>query len=365
MITRLVLLALLLTLPAAGEVIFEDGFETLDTDRWTVDIRGEGDGASIDIVDGGVRGKCLRITSRGQYVYLTCRLDVERLRGSTLVMTGMVRLEGCEQGPQAFSTPKFHFAYRTNGAGTTVNAAERWTGTFDWTEKRLQVDVPDNATFLVMDIGNQNGTGVFYVDEFRLEDTFGSGRPINLLPACNTGRSDGVAGDGTGSFIDTGPRDLFALPEGNLDAGEVTFSLPPPGTNGGQVMIALAGRERPMLPRQSEPVPVGRRLSRLAMLHAAAFATAGEPLYTVRLHYGDGTTAEVAFRAGADAPNYDAPDDVPADRLAWRGRCAAGVEVGVGWSLADNPSPGKVVQRLVFESAGAGVPLILAASYLR
>lgn len=363
--TRLTWLLCLLTTASAARaaVILEEDFETIQPDRWITTVRGDG---SIDVVDGGVHGKCLRIVSNGGYAYLSMKLDAERFRGATLVMSGMVKLVDCRQGEQVYATPKFHFGWRVEGSNETFNAADRWIGSFDWTLKVLRLDVPENCTSLVMDIGNQNGYGTFYVDDLKLEDTYGTGRPVSLLSVCNTGRSDGIAGDGRGSFIDTGPLDLHFLPEQRLEAEQITFYPPPLGANGGKVMVALRGRERPDLPVETAPVAVDKRLARLAILCAAAWADvlAREPCFELRVTFDDGAVISQPLLAGVDVGNFDAPAAYENWIPVWTGPCAAGKTVGVGAAWWTNPHPDRLVRTVQFVSAGHGVPLILALTYL-
>ncbi|MBI2301907.1 MAG: hypothetical protein HYU66_23640 [Armatimonadetes bacterium] len=355
------LLVLATRLPAA--VIFEDGFETLDATRWTADARG---GAAIAIADQGLHGKCLRITSEGQYAYLTVKLDAAKYRGSSLTMSGMVKLDNGRMGEQVYATPKFHFMQRVEGSNQAQHVADRWTGTFDWTPKRLSIDVDPRCTELVMDIGNQNGFGTFYVDDFKLEDTLGKGRPVSLLSVFNTGRSDGVAGDGAGSFLDTGPLDLFNLPDGPLETPDATFMVPKPGDNQGQVLLALRGAKCPQFPLEAGPVAVGQRLTKLALLHAAAWAdvAARQPVYTLRVRYPDGQTAEMPMRAGVEIGNFDAPQPCENWQLGWQGSCGAGKPVGLGATVWVNPRPEVAVESVSFVSAGHGVALVAAVSYV-
>ncbi len=349
--------------PAAGALVVEDDFETLDVQRWTKTIRGE---ATIKVVDGGLQGKCLRITANGGYGYCSMALDAKALAGQTITMSGMVKLVDCRIGAQAFATPKFHFGYRTGGSNETQNAAERWVGSFDWTPQKLTLEVPEDCTSLVMDIGNQNGYGTFYVDQFKLETGAGSvGKTLSLLPLCNLGRSDGAAGDGRGSFLDLGPLDLYALPAGALTVADLRFDLPPAGANMGRTAIILKGAKRPDLPAATEPLKVDRKLPRLALLHAAAWADpAGRrPVYAVEFTYADGQTATQDLVAGVDLGNFDAPVALDNWKLAWTGPCAAGQTVGVGLSWIANPRPDQVVASLRFRSAGDAVPIVLAAAY--
>ena len=349
--------------PAGAEVIWKDSFDQLDETFWTQNAAGK---TKISIVDGGVTGKCLRIDGElGSTAYLTAALDPKRFHGLTLKVTAKVKIEGAEVGPQSYSTPKLHFGMKEEGSNQAINQAERWVGSFDWTEKSLTIDVTDQANYLILDVGNQGGSGVMWVDDLVLEDTIGQGRPVQLLPVCNTGRSDGVADDGEGSFIDRGLLDLYGLPEEMLETPDGTFYIPKPSANKGQTIIALQGQQRPKLPAETEPLPVGKKVAKLLILHAASWAETAkqEPVYSLELTYADGQVEQVPMLAGKDLGNYDAPAELPNWKLAWTGEVPSGQKVGVGYTIWTNPRPAVNIKSLRFVSAGNGVPLILAMTY--
>ena len=358
-----VLLCLLAVGSAAAEMIFEDDFESLH-ERWRKNINGAG---SIEIAPGGVEGNCLKIHSDGGLAYFTTNLDPEKHAGTTLEVRGMVKLDDVKMGPQTYSTAKFHFGQVPRGQKEMQHAAARWVGTTDWTERVLRVDIEDEAGQIVLDLGIQNGTGTMYVDNLVVRDTFGTGRPISLRPVANRGRSDGVAGDGKGSFLDTGMNDLFALPAGNLEAPGVTFYLPNHGDNGGQTCVILEGKERPDYPAETEPVPVSKRVGSLHFLHAAAWANAAdkEPTLTYEIAYADGEKATLEVRAGVEVGNFDDPRGSENWKLVWEGENGAGRRVGVGMTQWQNPRPDVAVKSLQIKSAGNGVPIVLAISYRR
>jgi hypothetical protein len=349
--------------PAAAGVIFEDDFEDLDP-RWSKNINGA---ATIEIVPGGVEGNCLKVTADGGLGYLTTQLDPEQYAGTTIEVRGMVRLDNVEVGPQTYSTAKFHIGVDVGQHGAYQNRAARWLGTADWAEKVLNADIDENAIRIILDLGIQNGKGTVYFDNLVVRDAFGKGRPISLFPIANLGRSDGIAGDGKGSFLDTGMNDLFALPAGNLETEEVTLYIPEHGDNAGQTCVILKGRERPDFPEQTEPLPVGNKAKSLHFLQAAAWAdiAAQEPCLSYEIEYADGEATVVDMRAGVDVGNYDGPKPAPGWTIAWEGDNGAGKHVGVGVARWDNPRPDVAIASLRIRSAGNGVPIVLAISYLR
>ncbi|MCC7492544.1 MAG: hypothetical protein IT204_09370 [Fimbriimonadaceae bacterium] len=344
--------------PAWSAVVLREDFEQFDKSRWTETIKGD---AQLSVVDGGVSGRCLKIVANGGHGYLSRNLDHAALRGKSLTLSGMVKLVDCQMGAQAFATPKFHFGMRREGSPEVINAAERWTGSFDWTAKQLSLQVDDQCNYLVLDIGNQNGFGTFYVDNLVLQDDGSVSRPLSLATVCNSGRSDGVAGDGRGSFLDRGPLDLYGLPSGVLTVGTRSFNVPQAGSNLALTAVLLRGKERPQWPLATEPVPVGRPVANLLLLCAAAWATAGEVVARVEWGYADGEPASSELLAGRQIGNYDAPQFGEQWQQAWQGT-AAGQTVGVGMAVLANPRPGAVVRTVRFVSAGAGVPIVLAAA---
>ena len=348
---------------AFAGVIFEDDFESLDA-RWTKNINGP---ATIEIAPGGVEGNCLKVSSEGGLGYLTTQLDPEQYAGTTVEVRGMVKLENVEVGPQTYSTAKFHIGVDVGDKGAYQNRAARWLGTADWSERVLNADIDEDAIRIVLDLGIQNGTGTVYFDNLVVRDTFGKGRPISLFPIANLGRSDGIASDGKGSFLDLGMHDLFALPAGNLETPEVTAYIPEPGENSGQTCVILKGKERLDLPEQTEPLPVGKKLKSLHFLQAAAWAdVAGrEPCLSYDIEYSDGQVTVVEMRAGVDIGNFDDPQPAENWQIAWEGENGAGKQVGVGLAEWKNPRPDVAVKSLRIRSAGNGVPIVLAVSYLR
>ncbi len=361
--TRLAVVALLaLTAVGHASVIFEDAFESLDA-RWTKNVS---QGGTIDIAPGGVEGNCLKISATGGTSYLTTQLDPAEYAGTTIEVVGMVKLENVEMGEQTFATAKFHIGAVLPDK-TVVNFAERWVGTADWAEKKLTADIPDDAQRIVLDLGLQNCAGTAYYDNLVVRDTFGTGRPISLLPICNLGRSDGVANDGRGSFLDLGMNDLFGLPEGNLDAPGVTFTIPPDGVNKGQTCVILKGEQRPSLPAQTEPLPVNVKAASLHFLQTAAWADvdAQDPCLTYEIEYADGQKTTVEMRAGVHMGNFDDPREFADYKLVWQGKSGAGKQVGVGMATWTNPRSEVTIKSLRIVSAGKGVPIVLAVSYLR
>ena len=348
---------------ASAGVIFEDDFESLDA-RWTENINGP---ATIEIVPGGIEGNCLKVTSEGGLGYLTTQLDPEQYAGTTVEVRGMVKLEDVEQGPEVYSTAKFHLGIDVGPDRTRVNRAARWLGTSDWAEKVLKADIDEEAVRIILDIGIQNGTGTVYFDNLVVRDTLGKGRPISLFPIANLGRSDGVPGDGKGSFLDLGMHDLYALPAGNLETEEVTLYVPQPGDNSGQTCVILKGTERPGFPEQTEPLPIGKKARSLHFLQAAAWAdTAGqEPCLSYEIEYADGETTMVDMQAGMDIGNFDDPKPAGNWTIAWEGENGTGKHVGVGVATWENPRPEVGIKSLRIRSAGNGVPIVLAISYLR
>ena len=208
-----VILALAVSVSSAG-VVFEDGFETLDA-RWTKNVTGDG---TVEIAPGGVEGNCLKLSASGGTTYVTTQLDPEEYAGATIEVVGMVKLDNVQMGKETFATAKFHIG-ATLPDKAVVNFADRWVGTADWAERKLKADIPDNAQRIVLDLGLQNATGTAYYDNLVVRDTFGTGRPISLLPICNLGRSDGVANDGRGSFLDLDERPVQPAGGGAGSAG--------------------------------------------------------------------------------------------------------------------------------------------------
>jgi len=149
------------------------------------------------------------------------------------------------------------------------------------------------------------------------------------------------------------------LPSGTVTLGDVPFDVR--GT------IQLTGKNlearTPGLVPTSVHLPIEKDLRRLHVLHATQWADpAGTVVARYRLHFGDGTVAELPVRfeqdimawwVGWSHPKGDLPN---ARRVASGGNAAL---PGAQWSLAlylrswDNPRPGQTVRSLEIESAMA------------
>ncbi|MEN6344174.1 MAG: hypothetical protein ABFE16_02660 [Armatimonadia bacterium] len=363
---------LCLGLQASAASLLEDRFEELNP-CWAKNISGTG---TVEIVPGGYEGKCLRVSVTSGTSYLTTKLDPQAFGGKTIEIRAMVKLADVKQGPQVYSTAKIQVAQKIPGAAT-LNAAARWVGTTDWQEQSLLVDVRPTASEIILNLGLQDAVGTAYYDSLVIEDVTGrktvegggastsSGRSISLAAVAKAGRSDGVADDGRGSFIDAGMHDLYTLPTGALTLGEALFDLPPGGANGGRTCLVLKGARRPNLPASAGPIEVNRRAKTLYFLQAAAWAdlAAQEPCLTYAVTYADDQKVQVPMKAGVDVGNFDEPRDLANWKLAWQGTDQLGMPVCVGCSSWTNPRPETAIKSLEIASAGKGVPILLAISF--
>lgn len=348
---------LAVALPARADVLLRESFD--EKGPWQMKAQGQ---ATVELVDGGRSGKCLKTTAEGGTAYYTLVLKPEDVAGHKLTVRCFVRLEDVRIGPQTYSTAKLHVGATV--AGEVKNYATRFVGTTDWEERELVAAIPDDATAIVLDLGIQGGTGTAYYDDLVIEDDQMPFTPISLLAAANSGRSDGVADDGAGSFLDTGFLDLRALPQGEQTFAGMTFEIPAPGSNLGNTCIALRGKERPNLPESpKEPIAIGRKARALAFLHVAGWARerADDPCLTYEVTYADGKRESIGIREGVEIFRLDAPRDLPACKVAWRARTYTGAEVGLGLFRWENPRPNVAIQSVLPRSTGTGATPVLVA----
>jgi hypothetical protein len=92
---------------------------------------------------------------------------------------------------------------------------------------------------------------------------------------------------------------------------------------------------------------------------------AQEPCLTYHIEYADGEKATIEMKAGVDVANFDDPHEFADTKLVWQGKNGAGKQVGVGMATWTNPRPEVAIKSLRIVSAGKGVPIVLAVSYLR
>ena len=343
---------------AFPDVVLRDDFER-QQDGWRKNVRGD---ATVELVSGGISGKCLKTTAQGGLAYYSRTLDLRAVRGRKIVARCRVKLDNVKVGPQVYSTAKLHVAVRVDGR--IRNYATRFVGTTEWQERVLKADVPTEAEVVHLDLGTQNGTGAAYFDSLVIDDSRRPLMPISILPAANTSCTDGVANDGAGGFIDLGGNDLRELPTGEVTFAGIPFNIPHPGANWGQTCVVLRGKRRPKLPVKTiAPIPVGESGRQIIFLHACAWLdkNAAAPCLTYLISFSDGRTVKAPMVEGQDLIQFDAPEDVPNCRVVWRGKDAMGRPVGLGAFRWQNPRPKVPIKSISAVSSGSGaVPIVVA-----
>ncbi len=334
-----------------AEPVLTESFETKG--KWRKLIRGKG---SVELVDGGVRGKCLKVTSQDEaFVYYSTDLPLERVRGRRLIIRAQVKLDGVVQGPEVYSTAKLHVGITVGK--TTQHRAQRFVGTRGWHHQVLIAEVPEDARRVVLDLGIQNGTGTAWFDSLVVDDGVKEHVPISIRPAANASTFDELAEEPA--------FDLRGMPVADVRLAGVDFTLMQGEENFGRTCIALRGAKRPDLPARIETViPVGRKASRLFFLHAAVGADAGrrEPCLVYTLHYADGKPLDVPMRQGIELGALENPKSLPNWKVAWTVQ-QKGRTVGLGVTTWRNPRPNVAIQWIRLSAPGKGaVPVVLAIS---
>ena len=80
--------------------------------------------------------------------------------------------------------------------------------------------------------------------------------------------------------------------------------------------------------------------------------------------YDDGETETVDIVAGTGISNFDQPRDLEGCPLVWQDTNGATTRVGVGMIEWQNPRPDVAVESITIASAGNGVPIVLAVTYI-
>jgi beta-galactosidase len=143
-------------------------------------------------------------------------------------------------------------------------------------------------------------------------------------------------------------------------SGGVPFQVIDPAQNHGRGCLVLKGKRFPGFPVTTEPVTVGRKLTRLFFLHTLQYAShseSGAPVYTATIKFGDGGKQEVKFLNGDNLGDWWKAKDLANARVVF----TAGqknlylTEVLLG----DDP---KEVSSLEFSSTGGATPIIFAVT---
>jgi hypothetical protein len=348
-----------LALAARAEPVLQEGFE--QEGKWHKTLRGPG---AVELVAGGLRGKCLKVTSRKRALaYYSIALQPKRVRGKRLTIRARVKLDNVVQGPEIYSTAKIHVGVTVGGR--VEHRAKRFVGTSEWHHEVLIAPIPDNAEKVVLDLGIQNGSGTAWFDDLVVDDGVKEHVPLSLHTVANTNSRDRVAGDGRGGFLDAGAMDLRDVPVAGVRLAGVDFHVMPADENYGRTCVVLRGRKRPRLPARIETVvPVGRKGSRLYFLQAAAWADvkSRRPSLVCRVHYADGKSLPVTMREGVEIGSFELPKDLPNWKVAWTTK-RDGRTLGLGVTTWVNPRPDVPIRFLRLSTPGTGgAPVLVAVS---
>lgn len=342
---------------ALAEPILTEDFE--QQGRWQKRLKGKG---SLELVDRGVEGKCLKVVSEDKALaYYSIELDPKQTAGKRLIIRAKVKLDNVVVGPETYSTAKLHVGIR---AGKQfLNRAQRFVGTRDWHDQVLIAPVPENATQVTLDLGIQNGTGTAWFDSLVVDDGVKEHLPLSIKPVANASTSGTVLLKG-GARVPT-TLDLRGLPAADVKLAGTDFYVMTEQENFGRTCILLRSAAHPGLPAGPEAViPVGQKGSRLFFLQAAAGGGApGEkPCLVVEVHYQDGQSVEVPMREGTDIGRLAAPRDLPNWKVAWTAK-RGDHALGLGVTTWANPRPTVPIRHLRLRTPGTGAtPVILAVS---
>ena len=344
---------------ASADLVLENNFE--QQGKWKKRLKGKG---AVELVPGGVEGKCLKLTSRDQaYAYYSIELDPKPLRGKRLIMRAKVKLQDVLQGPKIYSTAKLHVGVIVNKK--MQNFAQRFVGTRDWHDQVLVAQIADDADRVVLDLGIQNGTGIAWFDNLVVTDGVTEHTPISLRTVANANANGAVADCGSVRFVDPGQPDLMGVPAAEIRLGGADFYVMLPTQNRGRTCIALRGAKRPILPARIEPVaPVGAKAKRLFFLQAAIGTDASRtaPCLVYTLRYADGKQIDIPMREGTDIGELGAPKDLANWKVAWSAK-EGGRAVGLGVTEWKNPRPGATIEWIRVSTPGTGaVPIVVAIS---
>jgi len=155
--------------------------------------------------------------------------------------------------------------------------------------------------------------------------------------------------------------DEFAkLPRGvSTLNGDIPFVLSASNSDG-TACIVLRGTNDAGRPQRAGPIPIGKQLDKLYLLHYATWANGlpeGEPVFTVRIRYTDGREQNAPMRNRLETADWWNPPDPKRAMIVH-------TEGQKNLFLTQIPLAGgtAAVQSITFESAGKATPFILAAT---
>ena len=139
--------------------------------------------------------------------------------------------------------------------------------------------------------------------------------PLNLRPVANMHFRDDVAGDKKGGWFDQGGNDFANMPLGRQIFAGVPFEIISPEQNNGKGVIILYGTPRDYFPREVRGIPVGRKAAKLYFLHTMGWGS-NEKVLTYRIHYADGSIADIPVTGKRDIGSWWGADPLPNAKIA-------------------------------------------------
>ena len=241
------------------------------------------------------------------------------MAGCRLDLSCLVKTENVVSGSEAAATAKLHLALETPRGVKHFSA--RFAGSKPWREEGLVADVPSDVRRVVLNIGMEACSGQACFACLTLRNDRRGVWPLPLAKAANANRSQlGIAG----------------LPR-MIQWHDIPFQLVE-GAAGENDCVRLRGTGHDDWPRAISPIPVGRHVTAVYLLHAALQGreSAESPcaLWSARL-FG-GSDAGLSVFEGREIGAMESSQDLENWKVAWRAPVAAGHAVTFGvtrWPL--------------------------------
>jgi hypothetical protein len=175
-------------------------------------------------------------------------------------------------------------------------------------------------------------------------------KTLSLADIANAGTS-GNSVEGVAGWTGEGENDLHEFPFGMQVFHEIPFDITDPSKNGRRACLGLSGDE----PYAAEAtLEVDSRGASVYLLHAT-----NRPYYvgSITLQYEDGTSYLEHIGPGKISNWWypSAPQDrkqTPSMKVAWRGKNSLSRNVGVCLYGMNNPFPDRMIEKILFRSAG-------------
>ncbi|MFZ5833171.1 MAG: hypothetical protein ACOY3P_24045 [Planctomycetota bacterium] len=308
-VVRWVVAALVLLAAAGSAHAATVLFAPLDSlEGWTVRTLGP---AQVRVAADASPRPNVEIRSEGGTALLRRELPIEKAAGEKLTLDCFVETEGVTVGPQASSTAKLHLAAVTPHG--VRHFSTRLTGSTPWSPGGLVAEIPPDATRVVLNVGLEACTGRMAVARLSVRNERREEFSLAMNAALNAEHRQ---------------LGLASFPTEPFDWNGIPFQPCPANVPAGDC-IRLRGAGHEDWPPAAHPIPVGRRVSAIYLLHGVLSVAGqdideGTPCAVWTATTISGMRVNFSLFEGRDVGRIGQTGDIENWKVAWRS--AAGEE---------------------------------------